>query len=143
MTDPYHLQRFILAQDGVFESALAELRAGRKQSHWMWFVFPQLAGLGHSPTAQHYAIASLDQARAYLAHPLLGRRLRESVAALLPWADRRSPEQILGPIDALKLKSSLTLFDRVEPGGPFERGLAAFFGGERDERTLALLERTA
>jgi uncharacterized protein (DUF1810 family) len=139
VTDPHNLQRFIDAQDGVFATALAELGAGSKQSHWMWFVFPQLAGLGRSPTAQFYAIASLDEARVYLEHPLLGSRLRQCVEALLPWAGKRTPEQILGSIDALKLKSSLTLFDVVEPAGLFDRGLTAFFGGARDERTLALL----
>jgi uncharacterized protein (DUF1810 family) len=142
VADPYNLQRFIDAQNGVFDSALTELGAGHKQSHWMWFVFPQLAGLGHSSTAQFYAIASLDEARSYLAHPLLGARLIQCIEVLLPWADRRTPEQIMGPVDALKLKSSLTLFDQVEPGRRFEQGLVAFFGGERDERTLALLERT-
>ena len=142
MTDPHHLQRFIDAQDGVFDHALAELRAGSKRSHWMWFIFPQLAGLGRSPTAQYFGIGSLEEARAYLERPVLGPRLDACVDALLPWAGRRTPEQILGPIDALKLKSSLTLFDQVEPDGLFERSLACFFAGERDERTLALLERT-
>jgi len=103
VSDPHNLQRFIDAQDGVFDTALAELTAGAKRSHWMWFVFPQLTGLGRSSTAQYYGIASRDEARAYLAHPALGLRLRQCVEALLPWAGRRSPEQILGPIDALKL----------------------------------------
>jgi uncharacterized protein (DUF1810 family) len=138
-SDPHNLQRFIDAQDGVFENALAELRAGSKQSHWMWFVFPQLAGLGRSPTAQFYAIASLGEALDYLEHPLLGARLRECVDALLPWAGKRAPEQILGRIDATKLRSSLTLFDRVAPGDTFARALDAFFNGERDGRTLELL----
>jgi uncharacterized protein (DUF1810 family) len=141
-SDPHNLQRFLDAQQGVFDTALAELRAGGKQSHWMWFIFPQLAGLGHSPTAQYYAIRSLDQARAYLEHPLLGHRLRQAVEALLSWADERSAEQILGTIDAMKLRSSLTLFDVVEPGGLFAGALAAFYGGAADERTLALLART-
>jgi uncharacterized protein (DUF1810 family) len=140
VSDPYNLQRFIDAQDGIYETALAELCGGSKRSHWMWFIFPQLAGLGRSPTAQFYAISSLDEARAYLEHPLLGSRLRECVEALLPWMGRHSAEEILGPIDALKLKSSLTLFNRVEPGGLFAAGLAAFFRSERDQRTLALLE---
>jgi uncharacterized protein (DUF1810 family) len=140
VSDAYNLQRFVAAQDGVYDTALAELRAGSKQSHWMWFIFPQLRGLGRSPTAQHYGIASLDEARAYLGHPPLGPRLRECVEALLPWAGRHSAEQILGPIDALKLRSSLTLFDRVEPGGHYPAGHAAFFARERDERTLALLK---
>ena len=139
MSDPYNLQRFIDAQDGVFETAVAELRAGSKNSHWMWFIFPQLSGLGLSPTAQYYAIVSLAEARAYLDHPLLGPRLRACVEAMLPWRGRLSAEQILGPIDALKLRSSLTLFEQVEPDGLFAAALAAFFGGERDERTLALL----
>jgi uncharacterized protein (DUF1810 family) len=137
VADP--LQRFVDAQDGLFETALEELRAGRKQSHWMWFVFPQLAGLGHSPTAQYYAIASLDEARAYLAHPLLGPRLRQSVEAILPWAGTRTPEQIFGPVDAMKVRSSLTLFDMAAPLGLFDRALDAFFASEPDQRTLALL----
>jgi uncharacterized protein (DUF1810 family) len=139
VSDPYKLQRFVDAQDGVFETAFAELRAGSKQSHWMWFIFPQLAGLGRSPTARYYGITSLAEAHAYLAHRLLGSRLRQCVEALLPWADRRSAEQILGSIDALKLRSSLTLFDQIEPGGLFMRGLDAFYGGERDQRTLSRL----
>src|SRR5690349_4659661 len=105
----------------------------------MWFIFPQIAGLGLSPTAQFYAIASLDEARAYLGHAVLGSRLRECIEAILPWIKQRSADQILGSIDALKLKSSLTLFDAVEPNALFAAGLAAFYAGERDERTLALL----
>jgi uncharacterized protein (DUF1810 family) len=140
VSDPYNLQRFVDAQNGIYETALAELCGGSKRSHWMWFIFPQLAGLGRSPTAQSYAIGSLDEARAYFEHPLLGPRLRECVEAILPYTGRHSAEEILGPIDALKLKSSLTLFDRIEPGGLFAAGLAAFFGSERDQRTLALLE---
>jgi uncharacterized protein (DUF1810 family) len=139
VTDTHNLQRFVDAQDGVLAIALAELGAGSKQSHWMWFVFPQIAGLGRSPTAQYYAVASLDEVRAYLEHPLLGPRLRQCIEAVLPWAGKRTPEQILGSIDAAKLKSSLTLFDQVEPGTLFDRALTALFGGERDERTLALL----
>lgn len=139
MSDPFDLQRFVDAQDGIYESALAELCAGDKRSHWMWFIFPQLRGLGRSPTAQYYGIGSLDEARAYLIHPQLGPRLRECIEAILPWHDRRSAEQILGSVDALKLRSSLTLFDRVEEDGLFAAALQAFFDGERDERTLALL----
>jgi uncharacterized protein (DUF1810 family) len=137
--DPYDLQRFIDAQRGTYETALAELSAGSKKSHWMWFIFPQLRGLGLSPIAQYYGIASLDEGRAYLQHALLGQRLRECVEAILPLSGKRSAEQILGPIDALKLGSSLTLFDQVEPDSLFAAGLAAFYAGERDERTLALL----
>lgn len=105
----------------------------------MWFIFPQLKELGLSPTAQYYGISSLDEARAYLEHPLLESRMHESVGAILPWAGRRSTERILGSIDAMKLRSSLTLFDEVEPGGVFDKALEAFYGGYRDERTLALL----
>jgi uncharacterized protein (DUF1810 family) len=133
------LQRFLDAQDRVFETALAELSAGTKRSHWMWFIFPQLAGLGRSPTAEFYAIRSLAEARAYLADPLLGPRLRQSVEAVMPWAASRSAEQIFGPVDAMKFRSSLTLFDRAAPGDVFADALDAFFAGEPDERTLALI----
>ena len=143
MDDPDNLQRFLDAQDEVLDTVLDELRAGAKQSHWMWFIFPQLAGLGRSPTAQHFGICSLDEARAYLAHPQLGFRLRQCVQALLRWAGRRSARQILGDVDALKLRSSLTLFDQAEPSALFARGLAAFYDGVRDERTLALLDTQA
>ena len=137
--DPFDLQRFIDAQDGVFDTALAELRAGRKKSHWMWFIFPQLAILGHSPTAKFYGLRSLADAQAYLAHPVLGARLRQSAAALLPWSGQRSAELILGPVDAMKLRSSFTLFDQVAPGEIFAETLGAFFGGEPDQQTLALI----
>ena len=143
MSDLYNLQRFLDAQEGTFETALAELKGGSKQSHWMWFIFPQLAGLGHSPTARYFGIALLDEARAYLEHPLLGRRLRQCVDAVLPWADKRTAEQILGAVDAMKLRSSLTLFDQVEPGSLFRRGLQLLFDGKPDERTLALLNGKA
>lgn len=139
MTDPYNLERFIDAQSETFDAALAELLAGLKQGHWMWFVFPQLAVLGHSAASKFYGIASLDEARAYLANPQLGPRLRASVEALLTWAGRNTAEQILGPIDAVKLRSSLTLFNQVSPDDLFGRALDAFFGGVEDERTLALL----
>ena len=139
MSDPYDLQRFVDAQDGVYETALAELRAGSKQSHWMWFIFPQLRGLGLSPTAHLYGLVSLDEARAYLQHPLLGARVHQCVEALAPWANRGSAEEIFGPIDAMKLRSSLTLFDTIEPNGTFGESLTAFFNGVPDERTLALL----
>lgn len=141
--DPHHLQRFIDGQEGLFEEALAEIGGGSKQTHWMWFIFPQLAGLGHSPTTQFYAIRSLSEASAYLAHPLLGYRLRQSVEALMTWSELRTAEQILGTIDANKLRSSLTLFDQVAPGDIFARGLAIFFSGRPDERTLALLNAQA
>lgn len=143
MTDPFDLQRFVTAQQGLYETALGELRAGSKRSHWMWFIFAQLRELGLSPAAQYYGIASLDEAQAYLVHPVLGARLRECADAILRWSDRLSAEQILGPIDAMKLRSSLTLFDQVEPNTVFAAGLASFFGGERDARTLALLNASA
>jgi uncharacterized protein (DUF1810 family) len=139
VTDSHNLQRFVDAQEGVFDTALAELRAGSKQSHWMWFIFPQLAGLGRSPTAQYYGIASLEEAQAYLNHPILGPRLRQALEVILSWTGRRTPEQILGSIDALKLRSSLTLFDIIERHDLFERALSSFYGGKSDERTLALL----
>ena len=137
----HDLQRFVDAQQGVIETAIDELRAGSKQSHWMWFVFPQLAGLGRSATAKFYGISSLDEARAYLDHHLLGPRLRQSVEALMPWAGARSAEQILGSIDSMKLRSSMTLFGCAELGGLFDQALLNFFGGNRDELTLALLQR--
>jgi uncharacterized protein (DUF1810 family) len=137
----FDLDRFIDAQRTIWPVALAELRAGRKQSHWMWFVFPQMAGLGSSPTALHYAIGSADEARAYLADPLLGARLGEAVAALLGHRGR-APESILGGIDALKLRSSLTLFEAVaDDPARFAEALDALYDGARDERTLELLGR--
>ena len=139
MADP-DLSRFTEAQREVWPAALAELRAGRKRSHWMWFVFPQIAGLGRSPTAIFYAIASEAEARAYLAHPLLGARLREATLALLAHQGE-SAEAILGPIDAIKLRSSMTLFEAVAADpAPFAAVLDAFFGGERDAATLSLLD---
>ena len=138
--DPFQLQRFVDAQERQFDVALAELEAGRKQSHWMWFIFPQLAELGRSPTALFYGIRSLREARAFLAHPLLGERYRQSVSALQGWAGGRSAVEILGDVDALKLRSSLTLFE-VASGDPlFAGALKAFFEGP-DETTLQALKR--
>ena len=137
MSDPFGLERFVRAQDehGTYACALAELRAGRKQSHWMWFVFPQLAGLGSSAMAEAYAIGSLAEARAYTEHPVLGERLRESAAALDSLAGV-SAEEVLGHVDALKLRSSLTLFERADPDEPLFAGLLRkFYGGVRDDRT--------
>jgi uncharacterized protein (DUF1810 family) len=135
------LARFIEAQEGIYGQALAELRHGRKQSHWMWFVFPQIAGLGTSPTARRYAIASADEARAFLAHPLLGARLRECTAAILVHRERGA-EAIFGPVDAMKLRSSMTLFEAVaDDPALFAAALAAFHGGKRDSATLKLLGR--
>src|SRR4051812_14560186 len=138
MTD-YDLERFVTAQDGVMDRVRAELRRGRKASHWMWFVFPQVAGLGSSPTAQHYAVSGLDEARAYLAHPVLGPRLVESVQALLA-LDTADPVAVLGSIDALKLRSSMTLFARADPAQQvFRAVLERFYGGAEDDATLARL----
>jgi uncharacterized protein (DUF1810 family) len=136
----FDLDRFVAAQADIYSQALAELRAGRKQSHWMWFVFPQLAGLGRSQTAVFYAIASAAEARSYLAHPLLGARLIECTEALLAHRER-SAEAILGGVDAIKLRSSMTLFETVaEHPAPFASVLEAFFDAERDPATLMLLD---
>ena len=134
----FDLERFVAAQAPVYPQALAELRRGRKESHWMWFVFPQIAGLGRSPTAIRYAIASLAEARAYLAHSLLGPRLVESTQALLDHRGR-SAESILGPIDAVKLCSSMTLFEAAAAGKTqalFAACLDDFCDGARDRATL-------
>jgi uncharacterized protein (DUF1810 family) len=133
------LERFVEAQQGVYETALAELRAGSKHSHWMWFVLPQIAGLGRSETARFFAIRDLAEARAFLAHSVLGPRLREAVAALLGWAGRKGAEAILGPVDATKLRSCCTLFEAAGGGEAFARCLDGFFSGRRDESTLALI----
>jgi uncharacterized protein (DUF1810 family) len=141
MADPHDLQRFVDAQDqgGTYQAALAELRAGRKASHWMWFVFPQIAGLGQSPISRRFAISSLDEARAYLAHPVLGPRLTESGRALTQLS-AGSAEQIFGGTDALKLRSSMTLFARAAPDEPlFAQVLDRYFGAEADEATDRLL----
>ncbi|HYJ31719.1 MAG TPA: DUF1810 domain-containing protein [Candidatus Binatia bacterium] len=138
--DPFDLRRFVEAQQSVYESALAELRRGRKETHWMWFVFPQLAGLGTSPVSRRYAIRSPAEAAAYLEHPILGTRLRECVVALNGLASS-SAEEILGSVDAMKLRSSLTLFARVaERPSVFTEALDKFFGGAPDPRTLERLE---
>ena len=136
--DPFHLQRFVDAQEdaAIYARALGELRAGRKQGHWIWFVFPQIAGLGSSPMSQAYAIRSLEEARAYLEHPLLGARLRESTEALLAAEPGASAEAILGGIDAIKVRSSMTLFHRAAPAEPiFKNVLDRFYGGETDPET--------
>lgn len=137
MDDPYRLERFVAAQDsgGTYQRALAELRAGLKVSHWMWFVFPQIAGLGYSPASRTYAISSLDEARAYLAHPVLGPRLAEC-AAILAGGPGRTAEQVFGEVDAMKLCSSMTLFMRAAPGEPvFRQVLERYFGGVPDPAT--------
>ena len=162
MGDPWRLDRFVAAQErgGTYQRAVAELRAGAKASHWMWFVFPQVAGLGLSAMAREYAISSVAEARAYLAHPVLGPRLREC-AGIVAATDGRSAERIFGSVDAVKLRSSMTLFAAAETGadaaagqagavGPqgqdgdagasvFRAVLAKFFGGKPDEATTARL----
>ncbi|MFC7849822.1 DUF1810 domain-containing protein [Arthrobacter sp. NPDC057388] len=141
MNDPHDLERFVTAQDdgATYTQALEELRAGSKRSHWMWFVFPQIAGLGQSATSRRYAIASLDEARAYLRHPVLGRRLVECAAAVDNVSNRGATE-IFGGIDARKLQSSMTLFLRAAPEEQvLGRVLEHFFNGEADPATDRLL----
>jgi uncharacterized protein (DUF1810 family) len=139
--DPFRLERFVLAQRGVHETALAELTAGRKRSHWMWFVLPQIAGLGRSATAQHYALSGLDEARAYLRHTVLGARLRAIVATVVD-AQAASAEDLFGGIDAVKARSSMTLFARAaEDPAPFVAVLDRWFDGVEDPETLRLLSR--
>jgi uncharacterized protein (DUF1810 family) len=135
--DPYDLQRFVAAQDagGTYDQATAELRSGRKTSHWMWFIFPQVAGLGYSPASRTYAITSLAEARAYLAHPVLGARLMEC-AEILTRVPGRTAEQIFGEVDALKLRSCVTLFRHAAPGEPvFRQVLDQYFDGIPDSAT--------
>jgi uncharacterized protein (DUF1810 family) len=139
MADPHRLERFVEAQEPVVDAVLDELRAGRKRSHWMWFVFPQLRGLGRTPTAEFYGIASRAEASAYLAHDVLGPRLRQC-ARLVAASGAVSAEALMGQVDALKLWSSMTLFAEVaEDDGDFVAVLEKFYGGERDAKTQAML----
>jgi uncharacterized protein (DUF1810 family) len=141
MDDPYRLERFAQAQDagGTYQRAVAELRAGRKVSHWMWFVFPQVAGLGFSAMSQRYAISGLAEARAYLNHPVLGPRLTEC-ARVVAGTEGRTADDIFGPVDAMKLRSSMTLFAAAAPDEPvFGEVLAKYFGAVPDDATLAHL----
>ncbi len=139
MSDPFDLQRFVDAQRDSYDTALAELRAGRKRSHWMWFVFPQIAGLGRSATAQHFAVRGLDEARAYLAHPVLGPRLVECARALVG-LESTDAVAVLGSIDAQKLRSSMTLFAHAGPDQPLFRAvLDRYFDGAEDDATTSLL----
>jgi len=137
-SDSFDLDRFVAAQADTYPAALAEMRAGAKRSHWMWFVFPQVAGLGRSPTAQLYAIRSLAEAQAYLAHPLLGARLRESVDAVLALRGTDA-ETVFGPVDAAKLRSSLTLFAEASGEPRFAEALRHWYDGRRDDLTHRLL----
>ncbi|MBW4331926.1 DUF1810 domain-containing protein [Stakelama sp. CBK3Z-3] len=130
------LSRFVEAQQNVWQQALAELKAGDKRSHWMWFIFPQIAGLGQSPTARFYAIAGRSEAGAYMAHALLGPRLIAASEAVLDHKGERTASAMLGEIDAMKLKSSMTLFEAVSDEPVFGAVLDAFYGGERDSATL-------
>ncbi len=143
MHDPHHLQRFVDAQDGVDCDVIAELRDGRKTTHWMWFVFPQLKGLGRTPTAQQFGIASLDEARAYPAHPVLCPRLRESTRLLLDQPGQPAIESILGSTDALKLRSSTTLFALASETSAdreiFTAVLDRYYASGPDERTCPML----
>jgi uncharacterized protein (DUF1810 family) len=141
MTDPFNLQRFVDAQAPVYPQVVGELGAGRKQSHWMWFVFPQIAGLGLSPTSVFFAISSLDEANAYMAHPILGPRLIECAGLVLA-AKGRTARQIFGAVDEMKFRSSMTLFRRAAPEvAAFGACLDEFFAGEADPATLAELGR--
>ncbi len=143
MNDPFELERFVAAQDqgGTYDAALEELRAGRKRSHWMWFVFPQIAGLGQSPISRRYAISSLAEAKAYLAHPILGPRLSEC-ARIVASLQATSADEIFGGIDALKLRSSMTLFAQADPTEPvFGEVLEVYFEGAPDAATERLLAR--
>lgn len=138
--DSFDLSRFVVAQEGVYESALAELRSGRKRTHWIWFIFPQVHGLGNSAMTIRFAIKSREEARHYLEHPVLGRRLQECADAVLV-VEGRSVSDIFGYPDELKLKSSMTLFASVaEPGSVFARVLEKYFQGEQDSGTLDVLE---
>ncbi|MDX3911578.1 MAG: DUF1810 domain-containing protein [Sphingobium sp.] len=140
MSDQFNLQRFIDAQQGSYEAALAEIRNAQKRSHWMWFIFPQISGLGRSDMARCYAITSLDEARTYLDHPVLGQRLRSCVAALQD-LEPTTAEAVFGPVDAVKLRSSLTLFAQAGQEPLFTAALDRWFRGEQDKATLELLEQ--
>lgn len=137
--DPYDLQRFVNAQSRVYDTVRLELRQGRKRTHWMWFIFPQIAGLGHSPMARRYAISSLEEAKAYLNHPILGPRLRDCTRLVMV-VEGRSAHEILGSPDDMKFRSSLTLFACAAPGDQvFCDALEKYFKGEKDPLTLARL----
>jgi uncharacterized protein (DUF1810 family) len=142
-TDKFDLQRFIGAQEGVYANVISELKAGQKRTHWMWFIFPQIDGLGMSPTSKYYALRSLDEAQAYLEHPLLGSRLIECSKVILE-LQGLSALHILGHPDDLKLRSSMTLFSRLDSAETvFELVLAKYFGGEPDVQTLQMLHTTS
>ena len=138
---PYDLERFVTAQQYVYDDVLEELRRGRKTGHWIWFIFPQVAGLGSSTMSQHYAIGSLEEARAYLEHPILGTRLRECAGLILATTGRTATE-IFGSLDSMKVRSSMTLFHRAAPDEPlFRQVLDRYYGGVADDATDARLGR--
>lgn len=140
MADIFDFAHFLRAQEGVVGTVLRELHAGAKRSHWMWFVFPQIQGLGAGSMAQRFGLADRDEACAYAAHPVLGDRLERATEAMLAWAGKRSAEAVLGQVDAMKLRSSMTLFEAACPDtAVFAATLDAFYGGERDAHTLARL----
>jgi len=140
MNDPYDLERFVEAQRGVYEQVCAELRRGRKTGHWMWFIFPQIAGLGVSAMSQRYAIGSVDEARRYLAHPVLGPRLRE-ICGIVNGIEGRTAEEIFGWPDDMKLRSSMTLFAHAtRENAEFVEVIRKYFGGEWDQRTVELIQ---
>jgi len=140
MQHDYDLQRFVTAQADSYETALTEIKRGAKRSHWMWYIFPQLAGLGTSPMARHYAIGSIEEAKAYLGHPLLGPRLLACIEALQALPPTPA-EKVFGDIDAKKLRSSLTLFMTAGGGPIFEQALRRWFAGQADDATLKLLSK--
>ena len=140
--DPFHLQRFIEAQRSVYATVLKELRGGQKQSHWMWFIFPQIAGLGRSPMAKDYAIHSREEAVAFLTTPLLGARLVECTALVLD-IPHKSAHEIFGSPDDLKFRSSMTLFDAARPDSLFRKAIDRFFDGQPDETTLTIMKNMA
>jgi len=139
--DDHDLDRFLKAQGDTYDTALDELKAGRKRCHWIWFIFPQIVGLGQSPTSQFYGVKSLDEAAAYLRHPILGGRLHESLKTL-QMLEETSADRIFGDLDAMKFRSSLTLFAEADPADPIiEAALDRWFDGQKDEKTLQLLRR--
>jgi uncharacterized protein (DUF1810 family) len=139
--DPFNLNRFLGAQESFYADALKEIKRGYKESHWIWFIFPQMRGLGRSPMAENYGIKSIEEARAYLENPILKKRLIEISSALLKHKGKSTAYEILGTLDAIKVRSSMTLFDHVMPNAIFADVLDAFYNGERDVMTLELLKQ--
>ena len=138
--DPFNLQRFLSAQENDYAEALHEIKQGYKQSHWIWFIFPQMRGLGMSYMAEYYGISSIEEARAYLDHPILKARLIEISTALLQHKDRSTAYEILGTIDAIKVRSCMTLFDHILPNAIFADVLDAFYNSQRDEKTTQMIQ---